>query len=307
MAIFYINGTTLSNSTAIFEDAELSTCAADGYYSDGTVVREQSSCSLLPIVQCPNCLTPCGSTPITYNSGTGVFLIDMDLGDTASDVGAVIVKFSPASIPDGIRATYNGVTYNKFSLDNATVGGYKGSTSSNGYTYLGYDNATCVPVAGTSYTNLTEYRYDGTNFVATGSTQNITPQIGDLQFNNVPNPGTFYMVIPKLTQSPAELNIEIAGVCPQTAFTIEIGCPSVLSGYSSSLSAVDSTTACGLPTVATYYNAPVSGTAGNPAVNDWVFSDENGQSVLGAGFYKINATEYIEVDANGVVINRANC
>lgn len=307
MAIFYINGTTLSNSTAIFEDAELSTCAADGFYSDGNIVREQSSCSLLPIVQCPNCLTACGGTPITYNSGTGVFLIDMDLGDTVSDVGAVIVKFSPASIPDGIRATYNGVMYNKFSLDNATVGGYKGSTSANAYTYLGYDNATCLPIAGTSYTDLTEYRYDGTNFVATGSTQDITPQAGDLQFNNVPNPGTFYMVIPKLTQSPAELNIELVGVCPNTAFTIEIECPALLSGYSSSLSAIDSTTACGLSTVATYYNAPVSGTAGNPAVNDWVFSDEYGENVLGQGFYKINASEYIEVDANGVVIDRANC
>lgn len=307
MAIFYINGTTLSNSTAVFSDANLTTCAADGFYSDGTIVREQSSCSLLPIVQCPECLTACGGTPITYNLGEGVFLLDIDLGDTASDVGAVIVKFTPANIPDGIKATYDGVVYNKFSLDNATVGGYKGSTVANGYTYLGYDTATCVPIAGTTYSGLTEYRYDGTNFVATGNTQDITPQAGELQFNTVANPGTFYMVIPKLTTAPAALNIEIAGVCTSTAFTVEIDCPVLLTGYSSSLGASDSITACGYTTGFTYYNVPVSGTAGVPDVNDWVFSDAYGENILSQGFYKINATEYIEVDTNGIVINKGTC
>ncbi len=307
MAIFYINGTTLSNSTAVFQDAELNTCATDGFYSDGNIVREQSNCVLLPIVQCPECLVACGGGPITYNLGAGVFLLNIDLGNTSSDVGAVIVKFTPANIPDGIKATYNSVVYNKFSLDNSTEGGYKGSTFVNGYTYLGYKFATCLPVAGNTYSDLTEYKYDGANFVATANTQDITPQAGELQFNTVFNPGTFYMVIPKTDTSPSDLNIEISGVCTDTAFTVEVECPVLLTSYSSSLAAVSSTAACGLSTVTTYYNAPVSGTAGNPQVNDWVFSDENGQSVLGAGFYKINATEYIEVDSNGVVINRANC
>jgi hypothetical protein len=309
MPTYYLNGTTLENSTAVFDDDELTTCSADGFYSDGNIVREQVSCSLLPIVQCPDCLVACGGGPITYNLGAGVFLLNIDLGDTASDVGAVIVKFTPASIPDGIRATYDGLLYNKFSLDNATVGvgGYKGSTVANGYTYLGYDTATCVPVAGTTYSALTEYSYDGTSFVATGNTQNITPQAGELQFSTVANPGTFYMVVPKLTTTPAEFNIEIAGVCTSTAFTVEIECPALLTGYSSSLGAADFPTACGYTVGFTYYNAPVSGTAGNPAINDWVFQDAYGQYPLSQGFYKINATEYIEVDANGVVINRANC
>jgi len=307
MATFYINGTTLSNSTSVFNDANLTSCATDGFYSDGTIVRQQASCSLLPIVQCPECLTACGGAPITYNSGAGVFLLNMDLGDTGSDVGAVIVKFTPASIPDGIRATFNGVVYNKFSLDNATVGGYKGSTVSNGYTYLGYDSATCLPVAGTTYSGLTEYRYDGTNFIATGNTQNITPQAGELQFSTVANPGTFYMVIPKLTTTPAALNIEMVGVCTATAFTVEIDCPLLLSGYASSIVAASSTAACGSTIGSTFYNAPVSGTAGNPAINDWVFSDAYGENVLSQGFYRISGSQYIQVDANGVVIAKTNC
>ena len=307
MATFYINGTTLSNSTSVFNDANLTSCATDGFYSDGTIVRQQASCSLLPIVQCPECLTACGGAPITYNSGAGVFLLNMDLGDTGSDVGAVIVKFTPASIPDGIRATFNGVVYNKFSLDNATVGGYKGSTVSNGYTYLGYDSATCLPVAGTTYSGLTEYRYDGTNFIATGNTQNITPQAGELQFSTVANPGTFYMVIPNLTTTPAAFNIEMVGVCTATAFTVEIDCPLLLSGYASSIVAASSTAACGSTIGSTFYNAPVSGTAGNPAINDWVFSDAYGENVLSQGFYRISGSQYIQVDANGVVIAKTNC
>ena len=308
MAIYYINGTNLSNSTSIFTDAELTICAADGYYSDGSgVVRRQVDCVLGAIQSCPTCLTACGLGTITHSSGEGVFLLDIDLGDTASDEGAVIVKFTPANIPDGIKATYGGVVYNKFSLDNATEGGYKGSTFANGYTYLGYNSATCVPVAGTTYSGLTEYKYNGTSFTSTGNTQDITPQVGELQLNTVTNPGTFYMVIPKVAQSIKELNIEISGLCPTTAFTIEVDCPVLLTGFSTSLVAGSSAAACALSLVGEYYNAPVSGTAGNPAITDWVFSDEYGSNVLAQGFYKISATEYIEVDANGVVIDRANC
>jgi hypothetical protein len=304
----YLNGTTLSNSTTVYDDAALTIVSADGFYADGSgISREQVSGILGPIQNCPTCLTDCGLGTITHSSGEGVFLLDIDLGDTVSDEGAVIVKFTPASIPDGIRATYNNVVYNKFSLDNATVGGYKGSTVANGYTYLGYDSATCLPIAGTTYSGLTEYRYNGTSFASTGNTQDITPQAGELQLNTVANPGTFYMVIPKVSQSIKELNIEISGVCPTTAFTVEVDCPVLLTGFSSSLVAGSSAAACALSLVGDYFNAPVSGTAGNPAINDWVFSDEYGSNVLAQGFYKINATEYIEVDANGVVIDRANC
>ena len=77
MAIFYINGTTLSNSTAIFTDAELTTCAADGFYSDGNIVREQATCLLLPIVECPDCLAPCDTGPISQSGGSGIFSLDL--------------------------------------------------------------------------------------------------------------------------------------------------------------------------------------------------------------------------------------
>lgn len=308
MAIFYINGTTLSNSTAVFSDANLTTCAADGFYSDGTIVREQASCLLLPIVQCPECLTPCGSSSIVGSSTVArLFTLNVDLGNAVSDVGAVIIKFAPASTPVGIKATYDGILYNKVS---SPVDGYHGSTVPNSYTYLGNTLDGCVPVAGNLYSNIPIYNHvDGTGFVDTGNVQSVTPQAGELSLTTAAVPGTTVMVIPKLTADPQAILLEFANLtaCPTNSFAVIVECPTLLTGYSSSLGAADSVTACGYTTGFTYYNAPVSGTAGNPAINDWVFQDAYGQYPLSQGFYKINATEYIEVDANGVVIDRANC
>ena len=305
MAIFYINGTTLSNSTAIFTDAELTTCAADGFYSDGNIVREQATCLLLPIVECPDCLAPCDTGPISQSGGSGIFSLDLDLGDTASDIGAVIIKFVPALVPDGIKATYNGVSYNKLSSD---FDGYHGGAVSGGYTYTGavLNPAPCVPIAGNTYV-LDKYRYNGTSFVSTGLTENVTPQSGELSFSTA-NPGNLYMVVPKTTASPQSINIEIVGACAGTAFGIEVSCPALLTGYQSTGSAApDSTTACTFAVNTTYYNAPVAGTAGVPEIFDWVFSDPNGEFVLPAGYYQITGNEWIQVDANGVVEAKGNC
>lgn len=52
---YYINGSTFANATAVFTDANLTTCAPDGFYSFGGIVREQVSCNLLPPTNCPSC------------------------------------------------------------------------------------------------------------------------------------------------------------------------------------------------------------------------------------------------------------
>ena len=65
MANFYIDGTTLDNSTAIYTDDALTICAPAAFYSDGFTSREQvvtgSTCQLLPPQTCPSCATPCGT------------------------------------------------------------------------------------------------------------------------------------------------------------------------------------------------------------------------------------------------------
>lgn len=62
---YYLNGPSLGSATAIFSDAELTTLADDGFYSDGLIVREQVSGVLLPQQTCDGCI------PESYNCVEG--------------------------------------------------------------------------------------------------------------------------------------------------------------------------------------------------------------------------------------------
>jgi hypothetical protein len=55
---YYLNGLTFATSTAIYLDAALTTCAPDGSYSDGTIIRAQVGCVLGPAEACPTCPLP---------------------------------------------------------------------------------------------------------------------------------------------------------------------------------------------------------------------------------------------------------
>ena len=67
---FYLNANNLYSSTAVFLDAALTMCAPDGFYSDGSIVRELVDCVLLPLQQCPNCCSqPCTSWHVVGNAG----------------------------------------------------------------------------------------------------------------------------------------------------------------------------------------------------------------------------------------------
>jgi len=63
---YYIDGNSLASATAIYTDIQLTTKAADGFYSSGGNVREQSSGLLLPQQPCPSC----GSGLTSFNSST---------------------------------------------------------------------------------------------------------------------------------------------------------------------------------------------------------------------------------------------
>jgi len=68
---FYINGPSLSSSTAVFDDAALTICSPNGFYSDGIVTREQVDCVLLPEQICTACCSdPCSGWTITALLGT---------------------------------------------------------------------------------------------------------------------------------------------------------------------------------------------------------------------------------------------
>ena len=303
MAIYYLDGTTLLNSSAAFTDAGLTTCAADGFYSDGVSSRELSGCVFLPAQTCGSCATACGTTviPNPFTDVSGVYKIDVDSG---TGTGAVILKFNPAEVPDGIRVTYNSQVYNKLS---SPVDGYHASTNGANATYIGATSFDCGLVSGSPYT-INEYFYGGGAFAATGATESVTIASGDVSTSSSA-PGNCIMVIPKSNASPSTMNIEIIGACTTSDWGIEVNCPSPLTGLLSSANSQESSAAaCSQPLVSTYYHAPVnaSSTPGNINVHDWMFNDANGATTIGSGWYSLSDGTTFQV-ANGVIVATGTC
>ena len=303
---YYLNAPSLGSATAIFTDNALSICAPNGFYSNGSIVREQVDCVLLPQQTCPACATPCGET-INASGSQGIYLLDLETGTTGGDIGAIIVRFDPYSVPDGIRATLGVNVYNKLT---SSVDGLHQSSVSGNFTYVGDTGGDCG-ISGTTYPSLAEFSYDGTAFVATGGTQSITVNAGDVSLGALA-PGSCLMVIPKLTPSPSIINFEVVGPCSGTAWQMSVACPELLIGFSSSVNAVSSVAACALYETVTYYNASLAGTPGTVGLYDFVYADAYGSTPLTAGFYFASGSitgsnDWFEVSSAGVVITLGVC
>jgi hypothetical protein len=105
---FYLNGPSLASATAVYTNASLTTLAPNGYYSDGTIVRQQASGSLLPQSTCPSCAPTQSFTiyfdvttsPNTYGwsnssaacAGTGTPLTVYIIGTATSLYDAVVTQ-----------------------------------------------------------------------------------------------------------------------------------------------------------------------------------------------------------------------
>lgn len=305
-ASYYLNAPSLGSATSVFSNEGLTTLAADGFYSNGVIVREQVGGVLLPQQTCPTCATPCGTT-INASGSQGVYLLDLDTGTTVSDVGAVIVRFDPYGVPDGIKGTLGGTVYNKLV---SSVDGLHQSSNAGALTYVGQTGSDCG-ISGTTYPALTVFSYDGTAFVATGGTQSVTVAPGDVSLGSSA-PGSCLMVVPKLTPSPSIINFEIVGPCAGTAWTMSVACPVLLTGFSSSIMAASSTAVCELTETTTYYNASLANTPGTVGLYDLVFADAYGSTPLAAGYYLATGSitggnNWFQVDANGVVIALGTC
>lgn len=307
---YYLNGPTLGSSTTIFSNSDLTIVAPDGFYSDGVTSREQISGVLLPPSTCLSCGTPCGNL-ITATGTTGLYLINLDVGGTSSDVGAVILRFNPASVPDGIRVTYNGNSYNSLTCP---LDGFHQSTDPDGFTIIGVvtGTASCSSWYPSGATlSLNEFLYDGTSFNPTGNTQSVVISPGDISLSpGPPQVGNCMLVIPKTTAGPNIMNVELLGPCTSTFWVINTSCPALLTGFSSST--VTPSIECFNSLTETYYNASLANTPGTVGLYDFVYSDAFGALPLAAGFYHATGSiagggDYFEVDANGVVISIGFC
>jgi hypothetical protein len=119
-ATFYLNAPSLASATAVYSNASLTTLAADGYYSDGTIVRQQSSGSLLPQSTCPSCAPSqsftiyfdVSTSPNTYGwassanacAGTGTPLTVYIIG-TATDLYDAVVTQGKSLYTDSMTTT----------------------------------------------------------------------------------------------------------------------------------------------------------------------------------------------------------
>lgn len=297
---FYLDAPSLSTATVVYSNAALTTVAANGFYSEGSIVRQQISGVLLPQQACPACAVPCGGT-ISESGVQGIYYLNVDLG---TPTGAVLIEFDPVFVPDGIKAVYNSVVYN--GVSSPTYGWLQGSAGLP--TYIGEAASDCGIVAGSPYT-LDEFQYDGTDFISLGTTTSVTVLSGQLDLT-VLQPGNTLMVIPKTAASPSILNLSFIGPCSGTVFDVSVTCPAALPSFDSSTMRATSVLACAATITTTYYVAHVNGSGGTLGLHDLVFSDVNGQSKLAAGYYKTNdagANEWYQVDANGVIIAFGSC
>lgn len=82
---YFLNGPSLSASTSVYSDIDLSVLAPDGFYSDGIVSREQSSGILLPPVIC-NCVPiPCSSYTVGTSASSAQLVTWIDCNDVPQE------------------------------------------------------------------------------------------------------------------------------------------------------------------------------------------------------------------------------
>lgn len=272
---YYLNGPDLSSSTAIFLDALMTICAPNGFYSDGTIVRQQVGCVLSTASSCPDCGLSCEEAT-SIAGAIGLYVLNVDLGTTT---GAVILTFTPNDTPDGIMAVYNGTTYNALS---SPFDGYHAAPA-NLPTYVGNTANDCGLVAGSPYV-LTEYANNGITFVATGNTPTVSIVASQVSLS-AGNPLGCVMVIPKTNSSPTDLAVSMFGICSGSTYSVSVSCPELLPAFFSTGEGGTSGETCGLDTNLTLYSAPVNGNGIVLGLYDWIFTNPYGSTILPDGFY----------------------
>jgi len=302
-APYYIDAADLTSATAVYLNPALTYIAPDGFYRDGTVVRQQSSGILLSVEECSSCTGVSCARDISLSSYQGLYLIDLEEG---SDIGAIVIKINTNTKPEGIRAIYNGIVYNKLS---SPVDGLHQSSNYGHFTVVGQSANDCDLVGNTTVlNNLNEYLYDETDFPPTGDTVNVTINSADVSLSST-NPNYLYMVIPKPTANPNILNIQILGACTTVDFGISTYCPDVLPSFNSSIKNLNASIQCDEPQPNEYYFVSVSN-AIYVGLYDYIFTDTNGQYPLVDGYYYIDnissGSGVIRV-SNGIVIAITNC
>ena len=110
------------------------------------------------------------------------------------------------------------------------------------------------------------------------------------------------LLLPSVTCAPCGTAIPL---CSSTTGASDICCTGcTYSSYSSSIMKSLRSEACGLAQDQTYYH---NGTGTTPVVNNFVYSNNTGTTLLAAGYYSLSATSVIYVNSSGMVENLLTC
>jgi hypothetical protein len=309
MSLYYLDGPSLSSATAVFTDPDLTICALDGFYSEGSIVREQIDCVLLPQRICPSCGAPCNReyNALEITSDESIFYLDIDTGSSSTSIGAIILTLKVPGYAEGVTATYNGNIYNKFS---SPVLGYLAGPAGLP-TFVGTDFSGC-PYTTTSW-NLEVYNHNASTGVwdDMGYTESVVINASQLQGVGGTDPGSMVMIIPKPTPAPANIRLKFIVCCKNPSFdVINISCPKILPTFVASETNSSAEFACDSTIEVGYYSAPVNGNGVTLGMYDWVFFDPIGQNVLPNGYYKspnlLTPYNWFRV-ANGIIVEFGTC
>jgi len=300
---YYINAPTLSAATAVFTDPAMTTCAPDGFYADGPIVRQQVDCVLLPPQECPFCGAECGCVfegPVNK----GVYYFSVYLG---YDTGPVEIRFDPLDYPNGIEAIYDSTVYN------TVVSPFFGPLSAPAGlpTFVGYDGDDCGIVS-THTLEEFEFRSSDNSFHDLGTTDvvNVLASQNQMTFSS---PGTCVMVIPKPNSTPTNLLVKVISPCDKDSFAISISCPGDGDVFpiGGSGEGGPGELICGYPSGdLTYYVVPVNGDGTTFGLYDFVYLDAACTIPLPDNYYlSINCPvpfQWFRIE-NGIIVEFGDC
>lgn len=232
---YYINGTNFSTATAVYTDAELTTCAPDGYYRLGGITRQQLNCQLLQEEECNDCgVVDCGNEtsygPVQGSPGFSnrYFITEYDLSSAVSKGAVVVVikliiPFKPTAgtteIPSAIQVVHNGTNYSEVirKVGDTTIIG-SADVNSVGLAYPNPPVETDFIVVGgynefpngSSYYDF--YRYNGSDYETDDNRTNISIENNNKAQEATSSPiGPDYvvLVIPKNNANANQLIVDI--------------------------------------------------------------------------------------------------
>jgi hypothetical protein len=306
---YFLDGTSLIDSTTIYINSILTIPASDGFYSDGINVRQQLSGLLLPVQPCPSCGLPC-NTGADFSGDEGEYRMTIDTGTLPANTGAIVIRFRVGNAPDGMIVNYDGNVYNEFS---SPFFGYLAGAPG-GPTFLGNSSTSCPPSGLLGSHTLNIFNWDGSTFVPSGGTNTINVVSGELALTlSAPDDPSLWsvLVVPKTAASPSTISITVYAVCASTSFLFSVDCATKLKKINASarFPSFGVEGYCDAPLLNSLYPVRVNGSAPYLGLYDWIFLDEYGQTKAADGWYRTNnlvaPNDSIKVQ-NGVIVDIQN-